>query len=188
MRKLLLGGLLSGVSALSLLAATTPVYINNSPMLAPPALPPQIDAEAFVNRSTFSVSSFFGGFIFVVGDTAFATGANIDPFEMMNTRFVTNAPGATMSGSPGFRFDYFSSSNNARLAQTAWENRGFIQGNPLLRVMSTNILNRGGLEVTDLGLIRLQGNECGCEPQYASGWQKRQQSSAVRWRHLWHKP
>ena len=26
---------------------------------------------------------------------------------MMNTRFVTNAPGATMSGSPGFRFDYF---------------------------------------------------------------------------------
>src|SRR5687768_9090336 len=136
MRKLLLGGLLSGVGALSLLAATTPVYINNSPLVAPPALAPQIDAEAFVNRSTFDVSSFFGGFIFVVGDTAVALGGNIDPYEMMNTRFVTNAPGAIMRGSPGFRFDYFSSSNNARLAQTAWENRGYIFADPLLRVMS----------------------------------------------------
>jgi hypothetical protein len=157
MKKLVLGSVLSGLSAISIFAATTPVYINNSPLLAPPALPPQIDATAFVNRSTFDINSFFGGFIFVVGDTAFATGSNIDPFEMMNTRFVTNAPGAVMSGSPGFRFEYFSASNNARLAQTAWENRGFIQADPLLRVMSTNILNRGALEVTDLGLIRLQG-------------------------------
>src|SRR5919106_357727 len=94
MRKLLLGGILSGLGALSMFAATTPLYINNSPFLSPPALPPQIDAEAFV------------------------TGGNIDPFEMMNTRFVTNAPGAIMRGSPGFRFDYFSAANNARLAQT----------------------------------------------------------------------
>jgi hypothetical protein len=156
MRKLLLGGLLGGASALSLLAATTPVYINNSPLL-PPALPPQIDATAFVNRSTFDVSTFFGGFIFVVGDTAFALGGNLEPFEMMNTRFITNAPGAIMRGSPGFRFDYFSSAQNARIAQTAWENRGTIIADPLLRVMSTNILNRGLLETTDLGLIRLQG-------------------------------
>jgi hypothetical protein len=157
MRKLLLGGILSGFSALSVFAATTPLYINNSPFQTPPSLPPQIDAEAFVNRSVFDINTFFGGFIFIVGEQAFATGGNIDPFEMMNTRFVTNAPGAIMRGSPGFRFDYFSSSNNARLAQTSWENRGFIFGDPLLRVMSTNILNRGSLEVTDVGLIRLQG-------------------------------
>src|SRR5688500_16713206 len=131
MRKLILGGLLSGLSALSLLAATSPIYINNSPLFAPPALPPQIDATAFVNRSIFDVNTFFGGFIFVVGDTAFATGSNIEPYEMMNTRFVTNAPGAVMVGSPGFRFDYFSSSNNARLAQTRWENRGTIIADPL---------------------------------------------------------
>jgi hypothetical protein len=156
MKTFVLGNVLSGLSAISMFAATTPVYINNSPHV-PPALPPQIDATAFVNRSTFDVSSFFGGFIFIVGDTAVATGANIDPFEMMNTRFVTNAPGAIMTGSPGFRFDYFSSSNNARLAQTAWENRGTISADPLLRVMSTNILNRGALEVSDIGLIKLQG-------------------------------
>ncbi len=157
MKKLVLGNVLSGLSAISIFAATTPVYINNAPLSAPPALPPQIDATAFVNRSTFDVNSFFGGFIFVVGDQAFFSGGNLEPFEMMNTRFVTNAPGATMTGSPGFRFEHFNAAANARLAQTAWENRGFIQADPLLRVMSTNILNRGALEVTDLGLIRLQG-------------------------------
>ena len=157
MRKLLLCGVLSGLSALSMSAATTPLYINNSPLFAPPALPPQIDATAFHNGSTFDVNSFFGGFIFIVGDTAVFSGANFDPYEMMNTRFVTNAPGATMSGSPGFRFDYFSAANNARLAQTVWENRGLITVDPLLRVMATNILNRGALEATEAGLIKLQG-------------------------------
>jgi hypothetical protein len=157
MKKFVLGNVLGGLSAISIFAATTPVYINNSPLSAPPALPPQIDAEAFVNRSTFDINSFFGGFIFIVGETAFASGGNLEPYEMMNTRFVTNAPGATMSGSPGFRFDFFNSANNARLAQTAWENRGTITADPLLRVMSTNILNRGALQVTDLGLIKLQG-------------------------------
>jgi len=157
MRKLFLGGFLSGFSAMSLLAATTPIYINNSPLFAPPALPPQIDATAFVNRSTFDVSIADFGFIFIVGDQAFAFGQNVAPYKMMNTRFVTNAPGAIMNGSPGFQFDFFSSSNNARLALDSWENRGAVSGNPLIRVMSTNIFSRGPLEVTELGLIKLQG-------------------------------
>src|SRR5262245_49005759 len=101
MRKLLLGGFLSGLSALSLLAATTPLYINNAPLVAPPALPPQIDATAFLNRSTFDVNP--GGLGLngiIVGDFAVSFGLVVSPYKMMNTRFVTNAPGASMSGSP----------------------------------------------------------------------------------------
>jgi hypothetical protein len=155
MRKLLLGGFATGFTAISLIAATTPVYINNSPLFAPPALPPQIDATAFVNRSTFDVNIANFGFIFIVGDQAFAFGQNVAPYQMMNTMFVTNAPGAIMRGSPGYRFDFFT--NNARIALDTWENRGTVSGNPLLRVTATNIFSRGSIEVTDVGLIRLQG-------------------------------
>src|SRR5688572_13676511 len=162
MRKFLLGGFLSGLSAVSLLAATSPIYINNSPLVAPPALPPQIDATAFVNRSTFEVN-LGSGFFFIIGDQAVAVGGLfIPPYRMMNTMFVTNAPGATMSGIPGFEFDFFSSTNNARLALDSWENLGIITGDPLIKVMATNISHRGALEVSEAGLIRLRGtNEIG---------------------------
>lgn len=155
MRKLLFGGFLG--SAMALFAATTPVYINNAPVFAPPALPPQIDATAFVNRSIFDVDVGGLGFIVIFGDIPISFGQVVPPYRMMNTRFVTNAPGAVMSGIPGFEFDFFSSSNRARLALDNFENRGRISADPLIKVMATNIFNRGPLEVTDVGLIRLQG-------------------------------
>jgi hypothetical protein len=157
MRKFLFAGIVSALSIVCAGAATTPVYINNSPFFAPPALPPQIDATAFANRSIFDVSTASIGFIFIIGEQPFAFGQNVAPYQMMNTVFVTNGPGAIIRGSPGFRFDFFSSSDNARIALDTFENRGSISASPLIRVMATNIFNRGPLEVTDVGLIRLQG-------------------------------
>ena len=157
MRKFLLGGFLSGLSALSLLAATSPIYINNAPLTAPPALPPQIDATAFVNRSIFDVNVGGLGFVLIVGDAPISLGQLVPPYKMLNTRFVTNAPGAIMSGIPGFQFDYFSSSNNAQLALDNFENRGAITADPLIKVLATNILSRGSFEVTEVGLVKLQG-------------------------------
>ena len=78
MRKFLLGGFLSGLSAVSLLAATSPIYINNTPLFAPPALPPQIDATAFVNRSTFNVN-LGSGFFFIIGDQVSRWGGCLFP-------------------------------------------------------------------------------------------------------------
>src|SRR5262245_23992887 len=86
--------------------ATDPIYINNSPLSAGD-LPPQIDATAFVNRSIFDVTLPFSGFIFIVGDQAISLGTILNPYQTMNTAFFTNTAGATMLGTPGFRFNFF---------------------------------------------------------------------------------
>src|SRR6185503_11354393 len=61
--------------------ATSPIYINNTPLTAAP----QIDATIFWNRSTFNVSSFL-------------------PYQALHVQYWTNS--GTMNGFPGFRFEY----------------------------------------------------------------------------------
>ncbi|MCI0748522.1 MAG: hypothetical protein L0Y58_24200 [Verrucomicrobia subdivision 3 bacterium] len=130
--------------------ATDPIYINNSPLTVAD-LPPQIDATRFVNRSSFDVAT---GFIFI-GGGFFFLGTSLQPYETLNTAFFTNTAGASMSGSPGFRFTFFT--NNTRLGMEWWVNQGVVGGDALLLIDATNILNRGDLSVGETGLLRLRG-------------------------------
>ena len=59
MNRILLLGLagLAGICRLS--AATIPIYVNDAALNAPQDILPTINATSFVNRSTFSVSTFF---------------------------------------------------------------------------------------------------------------------------------
>src|ERR1044071_4824757 len=84
MKRFCVSSLLSFALVLSAAPATSPLYINNSP-LQPPTLPPQVDARAFLNRSLFSVSTAL-------------------PYEAQNVQFWTNT--SMMDGLPGFRFEY----------------------------------------------------------------------------------
>ena len=142
-------------------SATVPIYINSSPLIAPPAIPPQIDARAWVNRSTFDVTTL-GSFNLPI------------PFESQNTLFFTNAPLTLMNGDPGFRF--FQNVNGQRLWMDTWENQGSITTDhaaflatfgfffndsraSILQVESTNISSTGPLSSGAHGLIRLEGKK-----------------------------
>src|SRR4026208_81772 len=116
--------LLSLAGVLALTAATQPIYINNSPNTNAP----QIDATAFVNTSTFTVSSPFFGNI---------------PYQTLNTLYFTNTLSGVMSSTPGFRFDFFT--NNSRFPMASWVNRGSIFGSTWLLVSSSNIVSTGPL-------------------------------------------
>ena len=72
-------GVLLGFS--SSLAATSPRYINNAPLI----VPPQIDATEFINRSTFSVTTTL-------------------PFQGQHVLYWTNS--GVMNGNPGFWFEF----------------------------------------------------------------------------------
>jgi hypothetical protein len=126
--------------ALTVTAATVPLYINNSAVNSPPDPAPQIDATAFLNRSIFNVNAPFFGTI---------------PYQTLNTRFFTNAASGIISGTPGYRFDYFHDSTRDRMSW--WVNNGSISAGSWLLASADNIISTGPLAAGPAGLIRLEG-------------------------------
>jgi hypothetical protein len=157
MKRFLATSSLTLLSGLVLSAATTPLFINSSPV--PPAPLPQIDATAWVNSSAFSVSAF-GAF-----------GQSL-PYESQNTLFFTNTPPAitsVMFSDPGFRFVL--NKGSAKYAMDSWINHGAVTvdhsllltvGDPMtsaLYVRATNIVSTGPLQASAEGIIRLEGKK-----------------------------
>ncbi len=158
MRRFWTGLILSLLTCGRLLAGTSPIYINNSPLQVPPDIPPQIDATAFLNQSLFSVN----------------TGEGTVPYQTRNTLFFTNRASGVMSGVPGFRFEFFT--NNFRLPMDSWVNRGFLSvdtfsgffgvfitpvfssAGPWMLVSATNIVNSGRINAGAQGVISLVGD------------------------------
>ncbi len=140
-------------------AATSPIYINNSPLVG---IPPQIDATAFLNRSTFDVATTL-------------------PFQAQHVLYWTN--NGVMSGTPGFRFEYDSgglqpttkkgrkpkaNSRNLQRSSGAFVNDGtisagtffttfvgFAEPTPILFVNASNLLSQGRLNGTETANITL---------------------------------
>jgi hypothetical protein len=139
-----------------------PTYIINSPINAPPDPFPQIDATVFINRSAFTIFNDSSGFAPL-------------PFETQSTRVFTNEFGATMVGTPGFRF--LRNQGQKRSSMDTWVNEGsitasqsglFAFGLPtvivglgaspsLIHVQANNIISPGPLNAGSDGLIRLEG-------------------------------
>src|SRR5262245_6851412 len=101
MKRLLSVGILSVVGAAG--AAPVPIFINDSPLVLPDAGLPTINADAFVNQSSISVSTFNFTVPLGAGTFGFSSAASL-PFETFNTRFYTNEASGSMNGFPGFRF------------------------------------------------------------------------------------
>jgi hypothetical protein len=128
-------GVLPAVPAL----ATDANYINNSSIISPPMIAPQIDATNFINNGLFSISDF------------------PLPFETWNTRNWTN--NNQMRGFPGFQFDYFDSAGQTNGWSVNFKNsvNATIHGSPYVLVSATNINNKGTLSVGTDGLLSLTG-------------------------------
>jgi hypothetical protein len=139
MRPFSVSAIIGLAGALSLSAGTVSNYTSIGPVTVPPDIAPQVDATAFVNQGVFNVSDFSGS-----------------PFQTLNTLFFTNTRSGVMSGSPGYRFDFYT--NNFRLKMSNWVNQGSIEGDTWLLVASTNITSTGPLNAGPSGLIRLDGN------------------------------
>ena len=152
----LVGWLLA--STLTLAAQTVPLYCNDGPVQSPPDIAPQIDATAFCNNSTFNVFTTL-------------------PYDFTSCLFFTNS--ASMSGSPGFRFDFVTNAvvtnvtwtnvsgtnmlvtnivvgpGKTRLAADWFLNEGQLSAQVSLLVFATNLVSPGSLDTTDSGIIRL---------------------------------
>jgi len=104
----------------SVVAATQPIYVNNSPVqvLFRPQVAPQIDATAFVNQSLFQINDIY------------FTGL---PYQTFNTLYFTNTSSGNILGDMGYRFDF--SSGNTRGPMYSWLNdQGTISGDTFLLV------------------------------------------------------
>ena len=124
--------------------STSPIYINSAPLTTPP----QIDARAFWNQSSFDVVTSL-------------------PFVAQNVLFWTN--NGVMSGSPGYRFEndttgkvslknkkkLLLNSKFLQLPSAVFYNDGNISGTALVSVNATNIINPGRIDVGEAGKIKL---------------------------------
>src|SRR3954471_13994260 len=127
---------------LGAVAATQPIYINNSPVqvIPPPQMAPQIDATAFVNRSLFQINDVYFTRL---------------PYQTFNTRFFTNTSSGNIQGDLGSRYEF--SSGNTREPMYSWLNQGTVSGDTFLVVSATNIVSTGPLLTGSQGLMRLTG-------------------------------
>ena len=149
------------VAAASVIAGQTqpiPLYENFGVVNEFPS--PQIDALAFANYGTFSVSTIL-------------------PYDFQDTFNFTNT--GTMLGIPGFQFDTASSSQPRRMAASFYNRSGAsvtgsdsplgvsqVNGIPLqtqlifpsyLLLSATNVANQGLLSVGAAGRLRLEGKQ-----------------------------
>src|SRR5205085_5950515 len=110
MKQLLIAGWLSLLGIL-IASAADPIFESDTPVNSPPDDAPAIDAIAWVNTSTFNITTVAGGGLPL-------------PFESQNTLFFTNTVGGVMNGNPGFRF--FNNVGPQRLWMDTWTNNGTI--------------------------------------------------------------
>jgi len=164
MKRQILTGLTSLAVVASVMGRTDPSWVNNSVMLCPPSIPPQIDATSFVNNSALIINTY---------NTLFGA----QPFTTANTVNYTNY--GVLSALEGFRFDTFNTStvrytNAANLHNEvgAIINCGGTNNGPYFTTNSgfyspgigsvclawaNNIINRGTIEMGVNGLLSLQG-------------------------------
>lgn len=116
---------------------TSPIYVNDRDFTG--TVPPQIDARAFVNQALFSVT------------------VSPLPFQTQNTLYYTNKGSGVMTGSVGFRFDYFTPLTGLSYPADTFVNNGQITGDPYLIISATNIVNTGLLFSGNSGLLHLDG-------------------------------
>lgn len=144
MKHFLLTGLASLAAVFAAYAAPIPIYVNDV-VVQPPAIPPQIDATAFLNNSIFDV-----------------TGTQL-PYQMQNTRHFTNSASGQMIGSPGFIFQYLTTTGSLNYAAYNFVNHGRISvstafgAQSSLFVNSTNVLNSQSLAGDGSTDIRILG-------------------------------
>ena len=153
--KIFLTSLLLTVAGLTLAGAapkpvptsTSPIYINDAP-LTTATRAPQIDARAFLNRSSFDVFTSI-------------------PFVAQNVLAWTN--NGVMTGTPGYRFEndttgkatgkkkkqLIANSKFLQLPSTVFYNDGYISGGSLVSINATNIINPGRIDVGEVGKIIL---------------------------------
>ncbi|MFM1768768.1 MAG: hypothetical protein RJA22_1297 [Verrucomicrobiota bacterium] len=152
MKRLLCVGLVGAATAVR--AAVLPIFVNDVPLQLPEAALPTVNALAFVNQSTITVSPFTINVGLGVGGFGFSSAATL-PFETFNTLYYTNELSGTMSGSPGFRF--LNTTNGVRRPARWFVNEGEITTDTYLEVRADNIVSPGPLETSGAGLIRLTG-------------------------------
>ena len=136
-----IAGLLAAVMGASAIGQT--IYENDGLVLAPPAFPPQIDANTFINNGKFIINftntfnaSVFGLFLIEgFGNLSFTSTNTFilslpesgpQPYETQNTLNFTNKAGKFMSGNSGFRFDYVNGQSGLRSKAANFNNAGTI--------------------------------------------------------------
>ncbi|MGC8744195.1 MAG: hypothetical protein ACP5T0_09990 [Verrucomicrobiia bacterium] len=129
---------ITALGAVSGWGQTLPIYINDKDFYS--TTPPQIDARAFVNQALFSVST------------------SPLPFETQNTLYFTNKGSGVMTGTVGFRFNYYNPTTNLSLPANTFVNNGTITGDPYLIISATNVINTGLLFSSSAGLIHVDGS------------------------------
>jgi len=144
--------------------AATEFYVNDGIVLAPPELPPQVDATNFVNNNYFSIN--FTNFFFP------------QLYETDNTLNFTN--NGTMIGNTGFRFDWFVKTNvggikghklaanfvnNGSISSGSAANTNVLSGLflfsaflPKLQISATNVVLRSSTNIVGVdGLFNVSG-------------------------------
>lgn len=116
----LLFGLFALASSGSAFGQAATFYENNGVLVAPPAIPPNIDAVNFVNRGTFVIN--FTNVSFPIT----APPAGLPPYETQNTVNYTNAAGHLMSANLGFRLETYDSNTHLRRRAGSFFNAGTI--------------------------------------------------------------
>lgn len=126
--------------------AVVPIYINNGQVTDSP----QIDATAFLNRGSFTVSGL------------------LSPFTTQNTLYYTNRGTMTSASgsSGGFDFEFINGTTGSRSWASSIINDGSgtitvnpsTTDGPYLVLKATNLVNRGTLSVGSKGLIRMEGS------------------------------
>jgi len=152
--------------------AASSFYVNDSVVLCPPQLPPQVDATNFVNNNYFSINF---------------TNLVLTPqlYQTANTRNFTNT--GVMIGNTGFRFDTSPSGSGTRSMAANFVNRGSISsgsaantntfanlfiltaGLPKMLISATNVSLRSSSNIVGIdGLFTLSGKNVDLNRAYVA--------------------
>src|SRR5215470_5580760 len=118
--KVLLALLMAGGVA----SAQQLTYENNGLVLAPPDIPPQIDATTFINAGRFLIN--FTNDLNTI-PTFPPSAVSPIPFEMANVLNYTNLYGDLMSCNIGFRLEHFDTASGLRGRAANFHNAGTIE-------------------------------------------------------------
>src|SRR6266404_5582952 len=110
--------------ACSTLAQTAGTYENPGLVLAPPDIPPQVDATNFVNAGQFIIN--FTNNLVTLPDFPPAPGP-LYPYETANTLNYSNLFGSLMSCNLGFRLEDFDTATGQRGRAASFFNAGTIE-------------------------------------------------------------
>src|SRR5580765_5969418 len=124
LRKVMKRKFLWSLSALTLAvsawAQPAGFYENDGTFVAPPQIPPNINALTFLNQGQFIIN-FTNGLVPVLPPPI-----GVPPYEMQNVRNYSNFFGKFMSGNTGFRFETYNSTNSQRQRAASFFNAGTI--------------------------------------------------------------